>query len=390
MLADTAYRQCSRCVLDTTSITITFDENGVCNYCHVFEVQLKKFILINDDIKKQQLDYAVNYIKKVGKYSKYDCILGLSGGVDSSYMAYFAKQLGLRPMTVHFDNGWNSEYAVQNIEKITSKLGYDLQTYVMDWDEFKDVQLSYLKASVVDIEVPTDQLTFAALNRLALKNNIRFILSGYNIVTEFGIPADWVYKDKSDQTNLINIHKKFGRKKKLKHLPKFDFYTRFFYKNIAGINTISLLDYINFNKKEAKQIIEKEFEWKDHGGKHFESVFTRFYQGYILPKKFNIDKRKAHLSALICSGQIKRDEALQELMGEPYDIKKKQEDKEFLIKKMELTAEEFENIMKLPRVEHERYGTEASNKTYHRLFELFMFFPVLLLNLFKRAYTKLK
>jgi N-acetyl sugar amidotransferase len=384
------YRQCKRCVLDTTSTAITFDEQGICNYCHAFDKQMKKFITIDKDLRKRNLDEMVNYVKKVGKNNKYDCILGLSGGVDSTYMAYLANQLGLRPMAVHFDNGWNSETAVKNIENIVSKLKLDLKTYVINWNEFKDIQLAYLKASVVDIEVPTDQLIFAALNKIAKQNNIKYILSGANIVTEYGMPLDWAYRNKSDQTNLLNIYHKFGSGLKLSTLPKFDFYARFFYTKVHGIQTISLLNYVDYNKAKVKEVITKELGWQDYGGKHFESVFTRFYQGYILPKKFNIDKRKAHLSALICSGQISKEQALEELKTETYDAHLQKEDRSFVIKKFDLTEEEFDRIMQAPRVEHDFYGTEETNGWKEKIFKALMAMPVKLISLSRRAITKFK
>jgi len=384
------HKQCSRCVLDTTSTTITFDQNGVCNYCHAFEAQMKKFVTIDPLVRKKNLDEMVTYIKRVGKGNTYDCILGLSGGVDSTYMAYLAVQLGLRPMAVHFDNGWNSELAVKNIENIVSKLGLDLKTYVINWQEFKELQLAYLKASVVDIEVPTDQLIFAALNKIAAENNIKYILSGANIVTEYGVPLDWAYRNKSDQENLMNIYQRYGKGTKLTTLPKFDFYKRFYYSKMLGIQTLSLLNYVDYNKAKVKELISRELNWKDYGGKHYESIFTRFYQGYILPKKFNVDKRKAHLSALICSGQLTRSEALKELSENSYTPEMQEEDRKFVIKKFDLTELEFENIMTTPRVEHDEYGTEKVHDTQHKIYEALMYLPAKCMDIYRRAITKLK
>jgi len=389
MATETQYKQCSRCVLDTTSTTILFDEHGVCNYCHAFDEQMNKFVNIDPKIKKSNLDEIVNYIKRYGKGNRYDCILGLSGGVDSTYMAYLANMLGLRPMAVHFDNGWNTEQAVKNIENIVSKLGLDLQTYVINWDEFKQIQVSYLKASVVDIEVPTDQLIFAALNKIAKQNSIKCILSGFNIVTEYGMPLDWAYRNKLDQTNLLNIYNRFGNGTKLATLPKFDFYTQYFYTHIYGIKIVDLLNYVDYKKEDVKKIISKELGWQDYGGKHYESVFTRFYQGYILLKKFGIDKRKAHLSALICSGQTTREEALKELENEPYSKELQQEDRLFIIKKFDLSESEFEKIMNAPRVEHNFYGTDQAHDFKHKLFTKIMFFPSKVVDLWRRAVIKL-
>lgn len=381
---------CKRCVLDTTTTTIQFDSQGICNYCHAFDRQMEKFITIDPHIRRKNLEEMVRYIKRAGKGNKYDSILGLSGGVDSTYMAYFAKKLGLRPLAVHFDNGWNSELAVKNIENIVTKLGIDLKTYVINWNEFKELQLAYLRASVVDVEVPTDQLIFAALNKLASENGIKFILSGANIVTEYGVPEDWAYRNKSDQVNLLNIYRQFGSKMPLTSLPKFNAYSRYFYSQFLGIQTLSLLNYTEYNKTAVKALISQELDWKDYGGKHYESIFTRFYQGFILPKKFGIDKRKAHLSALICSGQITRESALEELKTNSYSIEQQLEDKTFVLKKFGLSEEEFERIMQMPRKENDSYGIENEKDIPHRLFTICMKLPTMLMDFGRRAATKVK
>lgn len=351
---------------------------------------MEKFITIDPHIRRKNLEEMVRYIKRAGKGNKYDSILGLSGGVDSTYMAYFAKKLGLRPLAVHFDNGWNSELAVKNIENIVTKLGIDLKTYVINWNEFKELQLAYLRASVVDVEVPTDQLIFAALNKLASENGIKFILSGANIVTEYGVPEDWAYRNKSDQVNLLNIYRQFGSKMPLTSLPKFNAYSRYFYSQFLGIQTLSLLNYTEYNKTAVKALISQELDWKDYGGKHYESIFTRFYQGFILPKKFGIDKRKAHLSALICSGQITRESALEELKTNSYSIEQQLEDKTFVLKKFGLSEEEFERIMQMPRKENDSYGIENEKDIPHRLFTICMKLPTMLMDFGRRAATKVK
>ena len=381
---------CKRCLLDTTSSSISFDKEGICNYCHAFDKQMKKFIQINPSLKQRNLDEMVRYIKRIGKGHKYDSILGLSGGVDSTYMAYFAKKLGLRPLAVHFDNGWNSELAVKNIENIVTKLGIDLQTYVINWQEFKEIQLAYMRASVVDIEVPTDQLIFAALNKIASQNGIKFILSGANIVTEYGMPEDWAYRRKLDQVNLLNIYKRFGKGDKLETLPKFGYYQQYYYSKIRGIQTLSLLNYTEYNKAHVKELIAQELDWRDYGGKHYESIFTRFYQGYILPNKFGIDKRKAHLSALICSGQITRSQALQELQYNAYSLEQQEADKEFVLKKFDLSVSDFESIMKATRMEHDDYGTEDIGDLKHQIFNLVMWLPAKAMDYWRRIITKLK
>ncbi|MBN8704019.1 MAG: N-acetyl sugar amidotransferase [Bacteroidetes bacterium] len=370
----TEFKQCKKCVLDTTAKYITFDSEGICNHCRQYAAMAKKYVDIPQEKKDKELSVIVSKIKRLGKNNKYDCILGLSGGADSSYLAYFAKQLGLRPLVVHFDNGWNSELAVKNIENIVSKLGYDLYTYVFDWEEFKDLQVAYLKASVVDTEVPTDYLIFAVLNKIAAKENIKYILSGYNYVTEFGMPKGWNYDKKFDHVNLENIHKKFG-KVELKKFPTFGISQRYWYEEILGIETVTLLNFKPYIKKEIKDLIAKELDWRDYGGKHHESIFTRFYQDYILPKKFNIDKRKTHWSSLIWSGQATKQEALADLANEPYPKELQEQDRVYVTKKLGLTDTEFESIMNTKPIEHEFYGFESPDNLKFKLYKLLLYVP---------------
>ncbi|MGE0569250.1 MAG: N-acetyl sugar amidotransferase [Bacteroidia bacterium] len=357
------FQQCFRCVLDTTAPLISFDEKGVCNYCHNYDSIAAKTILRPPEVRKNELNVSLAEIKKRGKGKPYDCILGISGGVDSTYLAWLAKEFGLRPLLVHFDNGWNSELAVKNIENIVNVLGFDLHTHVINWEEFKDLQLAYLYASVVDTEVPTDQLIFASLHKIAWQKGIKSILNGNNVATEGIMPEGWNFSQKTDLVNLTTIHKKFG-KRKLRNFPKLSLYHKYFYTNLSGIKSYKFLDLVDYNKDNAKKIIKDKLGWKDYGYKHYESVFTRFYQGYILPVKFNIDKRKAHLSSLICSGQITRQQALDELKQPPYPIEQQNEDRAFVIKKFELTEEEFDTIMKLPQVPHEHYGSQWDKKKF--------------------------
>jgi N-acetyl sugar amidotransferase len=366
---------CKKCVYDLRASNITFDSEGVCNFCRNYERLAAKYINIPAQQKKKQLDTIVGKIKRLGKNKKYDCILGLSGGVDSSYLAWLAHDLGLRPLIVHFDNGWNSELAVKNIENIVTKLNYDLETYVFNWEEFKDLQRAYFKAGVVDIEVPTDYLIFAVLNKLAAKKGIKYILSGYNYATEYGMPKGWNLGNKFDDRNLKDIHKRFG-KVKLKDFPSFGRYDIFWYEKIKGIETAPLLNYVDYVKKDVKNFIAKELDWKDYGGKHYESVFTRFYQGYVLPKKFNVDKRKAHWSALICSGQATREEALADIANEPYPVELQKQDVEYVTKKLDFSAEEFREIMNSKPVPHDHYATESPDDLSWRLFNILMTLPV--------------
>lgn len=368
-----SYQMCTRCVYDSEISGITFNDAGLCSYCQKYDKLAAKHINIPEEEKRKQLNTIVSKIKRLGKNNKYDCILGLSGGVDSSYLAWLAKDLGLRPLIVHFDNGWNSEQAVKNIENIVNKLNYDLETFVFNWEEFKDLQRAYFKSGVVDIEVPTDYLIFAVLNKIAVKKGIKYILSGYNYATEFGMPKGWNMTNKFDNKNLKDIYSRFG-KLKLKDFPTFGRKEIFYYEKIAGIETAPLLNYITYIKKDVKAFIAKELNWQDYGGKHYESIFTRFYQGYVLPKKFKIDKRKAHWSALICSGQATKQEALEDLAKEPYPIELQQQDLDYVAKKLDFSMEEFKEILSAAPVPHEFYATENPNdlmwRTYLRLMKL--------------------
>ncbi len=382
MQTEIVYKQCTKCVLDTTSKHITFDENGICNFCKKYDSFAAKFISKSKIDKKKEFDFAITKIKKYGENKKYNCIVGLSGGVDSSYIAYLSKQTDLRPLVVHFDNGWNSEQAVKNIERIVNKLGFDLYTHVVDWEEFKALQLAYIRASVVDIEVPTDYLIIATLYKIAADKNIKFILSGYNYVTEYGLPADWNYSDKTDDENLRNIYNSFG-KSTLKNFPKFSKYKKFYYQEFLGIESVELLNKIDYVKSDVKKILESELDWLDYGGKHYESIFTRFYQGYILPKKFNIDKRKAHLSSLIWSGQVNRADAIKELEIPPYPETLQLQDKIYVIKKLELSENEFDSIMAAKAIEHSYYGIENLNTFLFKLFKAILFFPNIILRKYR-------
>ena len=332
--------------MDTTDVDIEFDENGVCSHCRRYD-SLKDKYLLEKGKREKELAKIVSLIKKKGQKKKYDCIIGISGGVDSSYVAYLTKKLGLRPLAVHLDNGWNSELAVDNIENILKKLDIDLYTYVLDWEEFKDLQLSFLKASVPDGEIPTDHAIVATIFKIASQMGIKYIISGSNFATEAVYAKKWS-QGHYDWRYIKNIQKKFGTKK-LKYYPYFTFLSLFYLKIFKGQRTIRILNYIEYIKSDAKRILEKELGWKDYGGKHYESIYTRFYQGYILPKKFNYDKRKYHLSSLICSGQITREEALKEISKEPYPSEQLlKEDREFILKKLDITEDEFEKILMLP------------------------------------------
>ena len=358
--SDTGYRQCAATVMDNIADPdISFDEQGICNYYYEY-LQAEKENVLMDKAGEKKLQKLADEIKTAGKGKDYDCLIGLSGGVDSTYVAWLVKQLGLRPLAVHLDNGWNSELAVKNVENIINKLNIDLFTLVVNWEEFKDIQLAYLKASVVDIEVVSDHAIFATMYKLAKEKNIPYIISGTNVVTEYIMPPSWLYS-KMDFANLKDIHRQYG-KRKLKTYPFLDFRKYVYYSGILKLSPISILNYVPYNKKQVKDFITKELAWRDYGGKHYESAFTKFYQAYILPQKFKIDKRKAHLSTLICSGQLTKGDALKELELPLYNEKELKSDLEYVTKKLGLTLEEFEAIMQQPVRRHDEFKTDKNLK----------------------------
>lgn len=360
-----ALQICSRTVMDTSDPEITFDPSGVSNHWYEYQ-ELTRTHLLPPEQASEELSRVVRRIRERGRGKAYDCVLGLSGGVDSSYLAHLAVELGLRPLLVHFDNGWNTELAVNNIERLVKGLNLDLFTFVMDWPEFRDLQRSYFKASVLDLDVPADHMIFGALYKLARRYGLKVILSGGNIVTEAILPRKWYYP-KFDLSNLKGIHRRYGTLP-LRHLPAMGLAQMIHYSGFRGIVQVRLLDLIPYDKKGAKQLLENKYGWRDYGGKHFESIFTRFYQGYILPRKFRIDKRKAHLSNLICSGQMTRQEALEELARPTYDPQLQKEDKIYVAKKLGFTDDEFEQLLTLPNRSHEEFGTDASwRKRYFKL-----------------------
>ncbi len=351
---DPGYQQCKISVMDNIADpAITFDHDGVCNYYFSYK-KSEELYTLKGEKAEIRIKEIVDSLKQNGKGKKYDCILGVSGGIDSSFLAYKAKEYGLNVLCVHFDNGWNSQEAVKNIENIISKCGFDLFTYVIDWEEFKDIQLSYFKAGVIDIEAITDIAIISSLKVICAQQNLKYILDGTNIWTEETLPSSWIYKSPN---NLFSIHQKFGTVKLNKFPAKFK---NGKYVEPKGTYTnISLLNYLDYNKKKTKEIISKELGWLDYGGKHYESVFTRFYQGYILPVKFKVDKRKAHLSNLIFSGQITKTEALEELRKPIYPAGLLEIDKTFVLKKLGFSEEAFNEYMSAPPIPHEFYSGEV-------------------------------
>lgn len=334
-------RICNRCVMDTTDPNIIFDTDGVCNHCKNAEIQLKNVMKKRSTFS---LDAFVDQMKRDGVGKEYDCVVGLSGGVDSCFVIHLMKTMGVRPLAVHIDNGWNTELAVQNIKNLLEKLDVDLYTYVLNWEEFRDLQLSFLYASTPDCEIPTDHMIRPILSMVADYYKIKYVIFGINSATESILPKAWSYGH-NDWKYIKNIHKRYGTlplKTYVYHTRLMSYYFRekqeWFY----------LLDYIDYNKDEAKKLLIEKYSWRDYGGKHYESFYTRFYQSYILPTKFGFDKRKMHLSNLIVSGQITREEALTALKEPLFDEDQIKRDIEYFCEKMDISEDEFQKIMSLP------------------------------------------
>lgn len=348
------YQMCVKSVMDTTDPWIEFDEKGVSNHVNDY-LQWEKNLKLNSSNSAAELLKIANKLKNDGEGKQYDCIMGLSGGVDSSYMAWFVTQkMGLRALVVHVDTGWNSELAVSNIQSLVQKLNLDLHTLVIDWEEMRDLQLSFFKSSVANLDVPQDHCFLASLYKEARKYNIKYIMNGSNMSTESILPKAWGYSS-SDPIHLKGIHRIFG-KKPLKTYPIYTIFNKYiYYPYILGMKVITPLELIDYKKDEAKEFLMKELGWRDYGGKHYESKFTKFFQAHYLPFKFGYDKRKAHLSSLIVSGQMSREEALSELAKPLYDSFELEEDIHYFSKKLGITVKEYHQIMSLPPKTHMDY-----------------------------------
>lgn len=351
----TVNQVCVRCVMDTSDPALSFDSNGVCSYCQYFATKLSVYWRPGPD-GEARLKKLIAEMKAHGRGRPYDCVMGISGGVDSSYLAMRAKEWGLRVLAVHVDAGWNSELAVKNIEQVVKKLGFDLYTQVIDWEEMRDLHLAFLRASVPNQDIPQDHAFLAALYKLANQKGIRYVLNGGNYATESVLPRSWGYSA-SDASHIRDVHRRFG-KRPLKSYPLLGFFEfHYYYRKIKGLKIIEPLNLMPYSKAGAIQELERRLDWRYYGGKHYESRFTKFFQAYYLPVKFGFDKRKAHLSSLVISGEISRDEAARQLAEPLYSEPELQSDKEFILKKLGLSAEEFALIMALPRRAHSDYRT---------------------------------
>jgi N-acetyl sugar amidotransferase len=303
--------------------------------------------MLSGDAGRRSLSEIVDRIKRDGRGRDYDCIIGVSGGVDSTYVAYLVKQLGLRALAVHMDNGWDSELAVNNIERVLTRLDIDLFTCVLDWEEFRDLQIAFLKASTPDGEIPTDHAIVAVLWREAARRGIKHIVSGMNFATESISVPDWSYGH-TDWRYIKDVHRRYGSVP-LKTFPRITLPYLLLYVNmIRGVRIMSILNYVDYRREEVIRLLQDELGWTYYGGKHHESIYTRFYQGVVLPRKFGVDKRYGHLSDLINGGQLSREEALKQIQEPPYPEDLQERDIEYVCKKFSFTRAQFDEIMRLP------------------------------------------
>lgn len=349
------YQICAHCIMDTSDSNITFDARGWCDYCNNYYQN----ILPNwhpDARGRAELEPQLEAIRKHGKGRDHDCLIGISGGVDSCYVVHLAKkEFGLRPLLFHVDAGWNSQQAVNNVEKLVDELGLDLHTEVINWLEMQDLQLAFFKAQVPHIDTPQDHAFFAGLYNFATKHDFKYILTGANYSTEcVREPLEWHYHA-SDLRQLKDIHRRFGTRP-LKTFPTADIFTfKLYYRYVKGVRVVMPLNHVPYVKEDAMQLLVDGYGWQRYAHKHYESRFTRFYEGYWLPTKFGYDKRRAHFSSLILTKQLTRDEALAKIAQPAYDPETVAQDFEYIATKLDLSVDELQAIMAGPNKTYRDY-----------------------------------
>ncbi len=355
-----AYQICSNCAMDTTDSQIVFDDKGVCDHCNTFYNVIQPNWHTSEK-GEQAIQAVAAKIKKEGEGKDFDCIIGMSGGIDSSYLVYLAKEkLGLRPLVFHVDAGWNSQEAVNNIERIIEKLGLDLYTEVIDWEEMKDLQLAYFKAGVSNIDTPQDHAFFATMYKFANKYKVKHILTGGNYSTEcVRNPLEWMYYQ-SDSIQLKDIYKQYGTGK-LNNFPITNIlWHKVYLPYIKGIKLIRPLDYMVYDKEAATQFLVDNYGYQRYPQKHFESRFTKFYEGYWLPKKFGYDTRKVQYSSLILTKQMTRDEALEKLKTLPYNEATIKDEFEYIATKLGISVAELEGYLNAPNRSNSEFKSQQS------------------------------
>jgi N-acetyl sugar amidotransferase len=352
------YQLCTRCVMDSSAANIQFDELGVCSFCTEFLSRSGEMLSAPAQEKAKQLAAFVETVKRRGEGKPYDCVVGVSGGVDSSWVLVKVVELGLRPLAVHMDNGWNTELAQNNIANLVRGLGVDLYTHVIEWGEYKTLMQAFFDADVLDVELLYDNAMLAVNYELATKHGLKYILSGSNQATEgMAMPAGWNWF-KFDKKNIKSLAKRFSGIR-LKTFPAFGTLDYIWTGFVRGVKWVPVLDMMDYNKNDALEVLTDQYGYKPYPYKHYESIFTRFYQGYILPRKFGVDKRRLHLSTLIMSGQLDRQAALAGVAGLPYPSEAElNADIQYFLKKMGWTAEQLETYLARPEVAHDEYGSE--------------------------------
>ena len=354
------YQICTNCVMDTTDSAILFDEKRVCDHCNTFyHHTLSKWH--TDHQGQLDLDHLIEKIKKAGVGKDFDCIVGMSGGIDSSYLTYLAKeQFGLRPLVFHVDAGWNSQIAVNNIEKLVDGLSLDLFTEVIDWEEMKDLQLAFFKSGVSHIDTPQDHSFFATMYKFAEQYNVKYILTGANLSTEcVRNPKEWMYYQ-SDSVQLRDIHSQFGTRPLLNFPVTSILWHKIYLPFLKRIKVVKPLNNVPYIKQDAMQLLIDRFGWQPYPQKHFESRFTRFYESYWLPKRFGYDVRKVQYSSLILTGQMTRDEALEKLKQLSYDEETIAHDFEYVATKLGILVDELQSYMELPKKSYKNYKSQES------------------------------
>jgi len=352
------YQVCSNCVMDTSDSKIFFDDKGVCDHCNTYYTDIEP-TWDTDEKGRKELEKTVTKIKKEGKNKDFDCILGMSGGVDSSYLLHLAvAELGLKPLVFHVDAGWNSQQAVNNIEVLVDGLSLDLYTEVIDWEEMKDLQLAFFKSGVPHVDTPQDHAFFATMYKFANKYKIKYILTGANYSTEcIRNPKEWMYFQ-SDSRQIKDIHRRFGNGP-LKNFPLTNIlWHKVYLKYLKGIQVFSPLNFMDYTKKEAISLLTEKYGWQEYPQKHFESRFTRFYESYWLYEKFGYDVRRVQFSSLILTGQMTREEALDELERLPYDVETIDHDFEFVANKIGVSVSELRNIFNGPNKTYRDYKNQ--------------------------------